>query len=167
MKYAIVAMALLAFAPAARADATAEAQKVAGAFIAAVNIKDPQKSVAAVLALFTEDAQHIGVFGRVHGKKEFLQILPKAFADPSRQGKLTSVEAIQLDPGTILSISHFENVVTGPEGKPMPLPLRCTRTLVKQKDGRWLIAAEHTSFGPPPPPAPPAPAPAMKDQAKH
>ncbi|HEY8208683.1 MAG TPA: SgcJ/EcaC family oxidoreductase [Myxococcaceae bacterium] len=156
MKYAIVALALLAFAPAARADAQAEAQKLNDAFIAAVNVKDTQKSVQAVLALFTEDAQHIGVFGRVHGKKEFQQILPKVFADPSRQGKLTSVEGLQLDENTILSISHFDNLVTGPDGKPMPLPLRCTRVLQKQKDGRWLISAEHTSFGPPPPPPPPA-----------
>jgi uncharacterized protein (TIGR02246 family) len=163
MKYAILAMALLAFAPPARADATAEAQKVAEAFIAAVNIKDPQKSVPAVLALFTEDAQHIGVFGRVHGKKEFQQILPRAFADPNRAGKLNAVEGVQLDPSTILSISHFDNVITGPDGKPMTLPLRCTRVLQKQKNGKWLIAAEHTSFGPPPPPPPGA----MKDQAKR
>jgi len=157
MKYALVALALLALAPAARADAQAEAQKVNDAFIAAVNVKDPQKSVAAVLALFTEDAQHIGVFGRVHGKKELQQILPKAFADPARQGTLRAVEGLQLDPNTILAISHFDNAVSGPDGKPMSLPLRCTRVLSKQKDGRWLISAEHTSFGPPPPP-PPAPA---------
>ncbi|HVE85540.1 MAG TPA: DUF4440 domain-containing protein [Myxococcales bacterium] len=162
MKYAILAMsmALFAFAPAARADATAdakkEAQKVADAFIAAVNVKDPQKSVEAVLANFTEDAQHIGVFGRVHGKKEFMQILPKAFADPNRSARLTALDAISLDKDTILSISHFDNVVTGPDGKPMPLPLRCTRLLQRQKDGRWLISAEHTSFGPPPPPPPAA-----------
>src|SRR5262245_82414 len=117
MKYALLAMALLAFAPAARADAQAEAQKVNEAFIAAVNIKDPAKSVPTVLAHFTEDAQHIGVFGRVHGKKEFQQILPKAFADPNRQGKLNAVEGLQLDANTILSISHFDNIVTGPEGK--------------------------------------------------
>ena len=163
MKYAIVALALLAFAPAARADAKAEARKVADAFVAAVNVKDPEKSVPAVLALLTEDIQHIGIFGRVHGKKELTPILNKAFVDPNRHVTLTQQDAVQLDPNTIQSTSHFDNVVSGPDGKPMSLPLRCTRTLVKQKNGRWLIAAEHTSFGPPPPPPPPA----MKDQAKR
>jgi len=164
MKYAIVALTLLAFAPSARAaDAKAEAQKIADAFVAAVNIKDPQKSVPAVLALFTEDMQHIGIFGRVHGKKELAPILNKAFVDPNRHVTLGKQDAFQLDPGTIQSTTHFDNVISGPDGKPMSLPLRCTRTLVKQKNGRWLIAAEHTSFGPPPPPPPPA----MKDQAKR
>lgn len=164
MKHAIVALALLAFAPAARAAeaaadpqkvAVAEAQKIADAFIAAVNIQDPQKSVEAVLALFTEDAQHIGVFGRVHGKEEFRRLLPKAFADPNRAAKLTRQEAESLDPNTILSISHFDNTFTGPDGQATTLPLRCTRVLVRQKN-RWLISAEHTSFGPPPPPPPAA-----------
>lgn len=157
MRYAFIFAGLLALAsPALAADPNAEARKVADAFIAAVNVKDPQKSVAAVMALFTEDAQHIGVFGRVHGKKEFMQILPKAFADPARKAALTSQEAAALDKSTILSISHFDNVVTGPDGKAMTLPLRCTRILVKQKDGSWKIVAEHTSFGPPPSPAPQA-----------
>src|SRR4051812_5914349 len=51
-------------------DAQAETLRVNQAFAATTSIPDTQQSVEASLALFTDDMQHIGVFGRVRGKDQ-------------------------------------------------------------------------------------------------
>jgi uncharacterized protein (TIGR02246 family) len=149
----VVAMTL---ASSALADATSDARAVEEAFVAAANIQDPQQAVQAVLKNFTEDAQYIGVFGQVHGKAEFNKVLPVVFSAPNQKTELLSHEAFALDGSTLVSISHLANSFTGPDGKTVKLNLRCVRTMKKQKDGRYLIAVEHTSVGAPPPPAPAA-----------
>lgn len=150
---AVLALALPAFA-----DDVGEAKKVNEAFIAAANIADPAESVKAVSALFIDDMRHIGAFGVVNNKEELQKVIGQAFKDPARKNELVSNEGTALDKETVLTLAHFKTWVTGPDGKAMALGLRCTRVMRKQKDGRFLIAAEHTSFGPPMPPPPGAPA---------
>ena len=152
----ILAVGVLALALTARADALSDSRAIAEAFVKAANIEDPNESVKQVLTLFADDAQHLGVFGHLEGKAAFQEVLPKIFAAPNRKNELVSHEGTQLSKDVIVSISHFLNSFTGPDGKTVTLPLRCVRTLKKQKDGRYLIAAEHTSVGVPPPPAPPS-----------
>jgi ketosteroid isomerase-like protein len=148
--------AALALATAAAADPLKDAKAVNEAFIAAANIADPVESVKAVSALFTDDMRHIGAFGVVHGKDELIKAISGPFHAPNRHNELQSNEATELDKDTVLTVAHFVNTFTGPDGKTVTLPLRCTRLMKKQKDGKYLIAVEHTSFGPPPPPAPTA-----------
>lgn len=148
--------AVLALAMPAFADDVAEAKKVNEAFIAAANIADPVESVKAVSALFTDDMRHIGAFGVINNKEELQKVIGQAFKDPARKNELVSNEGKVLDKETVLTVAHFKTYVTGPDGKVIPMGLRSTRMMRKQKDGKFLIAAEHTSFGPPAPPPPPA-----------
>jgi ketosteroid isomerase-like protein len=153
MKRAVFSAAL-ALAASASADPVKEAKAVNEAFIAAANITDPEESVKAVAALFTDDLRHIGAFGVVHGKDELVKAISGPFHAPKRHNELVSNEATALDKDTVLTVAHFVNTFAAPDGTTVTLPLRCTRLMKKQKDGKYLIAAEHTSFGPPPPPAP-------------
>jgi len=155
MKHLLIA-AVLGVAGPAMADAVSDAKAVNEAFVAAANIADPAESVKAVAALFTDDMHHVGAFGVVNGKAELIKAISGPFHAPGRHNELISNEATVLDKDTVLAIAHFKNSFNTPEGKTMVLPLRCTRLMKKQKDGRYLIAAEHTSFGPPAPAAPPA-----------
>ncbi len=139
------------------ADGVSDAKAVNEAFIKAANVADPEESIKQVAALFTEDMHHVGLFGVVNGKPELLTALAGPFHAQSRKNELLSNEATQLDKDTVLTIAHFSTSFVGPDGKAVTLPLRCTRLMKKQKDGKYLIAAEHTSFGPQPPPAPAAP----------
>lgn len=152
----IATVGALALAVTAYADANADGRAVAEAFVTAANIADPNESVKQVLTLFADDAQHIGVFGQLKGKAQFQQVLPQVFAAPNRKNELVSHEATQLAPGVLLSIAKFKNSFSTPDGKTVTLDLRCVRTIKKQKDGKYLIASEHTSVGVPPPPPPPA-----------
>ncbi len=155
MKTLLLAVSLGLAAP-AFADALSDAKAVNEAFIKAANVTDPEESIKQVAALFTEDMHHVGLFGVVNGKAELLKALQGPFHARERKNQLVSNEATQLDKDTVLTIAHFTTSFVGPDGKAVTLPLRCTRLMKKQKDGKYLIAAEHTSFGPPPPPAPPA-----------
>lgn len=155
MHRTLIALTVVLALP-ALADADKDARAVAEAFVAAANIKDPTEAVKKVVELFADDAQHIGVFGHLKGKADFLKTLPGPFSAPNRTNELLSQEASELAPGVLLSISHFKNSFSTPDGKTVTLNLRCVRVLKKQKDGRYLIASEHTSVGVPPPPAPPA-----------
>jgi ketosteroid isomerase-like protein len=147
----------LAVALPALADPVSEAKAVNEAFVAAASIEDPVQSVKAVAALFTDDLRHIGVFGVVKGKDELVKAISGPFHAPNRKNVLVSNEGTLLEDGTVLTIAKFKNSFTGPDGKEVVLPLRCTRLMKKQKDGKYLIAAEHTSLGPPmPQPPPPA-----------
>ncbi len=147
---------VLCLASTAFADPVSEAKAVNEAFIAAANLADPDQSIKAVAALFTEDMRHIGAFGVVNGKQELVKAINGPFHAPNRKNELLSQEGSVLDKDTVLTIAHFTTSFTAPDGKTVTLPLRCTRVMKKQKDGKYLIAAEQTSFGPPAPPPPPA-----------
>ncbi|MFT3837487.1 MAG: nuclear transport factor 2 family protein [Myxococcaceae bacterium] len=147
---------LLCLSSYAFADPVADAKAVNEAFITAANITDPEKSIQAVAALFTDDLRHIGAFGVVNGKAELVKAISGPFHAPNRKNELISQEGAVLDKDTVLTIAHFNTSFTAPDGKNVTLPLRCTRLMKKQKDGKYLIAAEQTSFGPPAPPAPPS-----------
>lgn len=167
MKRFVLLAALGMAAPALAADPVKDAKAVNEAFIAAANIADPAESVKAVAALFTDDMRHIGAFGVVNNKEELVKAITGPFHAPNRKNELLSNEGTLLDKDTVLTVAKFKNSFNTPDGKTMVLPLRCTRLMKKQKDGKWLIAAEHTSFGPPPPGAPPpAAAPAAAPEKK-
>lgn len=143
-------------------DAEAETLKVANAFVAANNIQDTQQAVNAVLAVFTDDVQHIGVFGRVRGKEALRAILNQALSAPGRVVTLTANQGWAIDRNRLVSITHFDNSFIAPDGQLLTFHLRALRVMVRQKDGSYLVVSEHTSPGaplPPPPSAPSAPAP--------
>jgi ketosteroid isomerase-like protein len=138
-------------------DAQAETLKVANAFIAANNVPDVQQAVEAVLAVFTEDVQHIGIFGRVRGKDELRAVLQVVLSAPNRQATLISNDGWALDRNHLVSITHFDNSFTGPDGQTLTFHLRAIRAMVRQRDGSYLVVSEHTSPGAPLPPPPSAP----------
>ena len=147
-------------------DANAEALTVANRFIAAVNTPGTEASAQAILATLTEDVQHIGVFGRVHGKTELLPILMVAQATPGRHATLTGSAGWSLDKNRIISVTHFDNSFTTPDGQTVTLPFRALRALERQRDGSYLIRSEHTSIGAPLPPPPSAPSAPATDRAR-
>ena len=160
MTRALVAALLALAAPALAADAVKDAKAVNDAFAAAASIPDVKDAVSQVAALFTDDMQHIGIFGAVKSKEELVKIISQAFAAPGRKVEILSNEGSVLDKETVLTIAKMKNSFMGPDGTEVVLNLRCVRTMKKQKDGKYLIAAEHTSVGVPPPPPPPAAPPA-------
>ncbi len=154
------------------ADAQAEALKVANAFIAASSVPDVQQSIDAILALFTGDVQHIGIFGRVRGKDELRAVLQVVQNVPNRHAELISNDGWALDRNHLVSITHFTSSFTGPDGQTLLFHLRAIRAMERQRDGSYLIVSEHTSIGAPLPPLPsaasappPAPASASAEQA--
>ncbi|HVE82668.1 MAG TPA: nuclear transport factor 2 family protein [Myxococcales bacterium] len=138
-------------------DAQAETTKWANAFMAASSLPDKDQAVAAVLALFTDDMQHIGVFGRVRGKAELNAVLQQALSAPGRQATLLSNDGWALDRNHLVSITHFDNSFIGPDGQRLTFHLRALRALERQRDGTYLVVSEHTSPGVPLPPPPSAP----------
>jgi len=138
-------------------DAQAETLKVNQAFAAATSIPDTQQSVETTLALFTDDMQHIGVFGRVRGKDQLRATLNVALAAPGRQVTITAHQGWAIDRNHLVSITHFDNSFLIPDGTRLTFHLRALRAMVRQKDGSYLITSEHTSAGAPLPPPPSAP----------
>jgi ketosteroid isomerase-like protein len=135
-------------------DAQAETLKVNQAFAAATSIPDTQQSVEASLALFTDDMQHIGVFGRVRGKDQLRAVLNVALSAPGRSVTITANQGWAIDRNHLVGIVHFDNSFIGPDGQLVTYHLRALRAMVRQKDGSYLIASEHTSAGAPLPPPP-------------
>ncbi len=158
MKRLIVAAALALGTQAVAGDGVKEAKALNEAFVVAGSLADVPEAVKQVAALFTDDMHHIGLFGQVSSKAQLVQIITQGFAVPGRKVELLSNEGTALDKDTVLTIAKFKYSFTAPDGKEVVLPLRCVRTVKKQADGKYLIAAEHTSVGVPPPPPPPAPA---------
>lgn len=147
----LFAAAVLCAASAAWAGPVDDAKAVNVAFVAAASVEDPAESVRQVAALFVDNMRHIGVFGVVKGKPALIERITPAFRAPGRKSTLLSNEGVALDADTVLTVSKFTNEFTDSMGNAVKLPLRCTRLIKKQKDGKYLIVAEHTSFGPPPP----------------
>lgn len=135
-------------------DAQAETLKVNTAFAAATSIPDTQQSVEATLALFTDDMQHIGVFGRVRGKDQLRAVLNVALSAPGRAVTITANHGWAIDRNHLVAIVHFDNSFIGQDGQLVTYHLRALRAMVRQKDGSYLIASEHTSAGAPLPPPP-------------
>jgi len=135
-------------------DANAETLKVNRAFAAATSIVDTQQSVEASLALFTDDMQHIGVFGRVRGKDQLRAVLNYALSAPGRAVTITANQGWALDRNHLVGIVHFDNSFIDQTGQLVTYHLRALRAMVRQKDGSYLIASEHTSAGAPLPPPP-------------
>jgi ketosteroid isomerase-like protein len=152
----LVALAATALvATPAHADDDSAARAVEEAFAKASQLTDATAAVQGISAVFTDDMDHIGIFGRVHGKAQLTQLLTGAFAAGQRvPATYKSHETIPLDGRHLVDIAHFDAVGPGPDGKPAQLKLRCTRTLERGKDGTWRILAEHTSVGVPLPPPP-------------
>lgn len=137
-------------------DAQAETLKVANAFIAANNVPDLEQAVNAVLAVFTQDVQHIGIFGRVRGKDQLRAVLQVVLNAPGRHTTLVSNDGWALDRNHLVSITHFDNSFTGPDGQTLVFHLRAIRAMERQRDGTYLVVSEHTAPGAPLPPPPSA-----------
>jgi len=151
----LVVLSLLIFVVPAFADdqANAAARGLDEAFLKAAEAGD----LPAVMALYADDAEIIwpGLGEEAIGKKA---IEPRAreFLAGLKSGTklvLKSVNARPLGPNLITNSGRWEEVSTGPDGKPVTKTLRTTEVSRKEGD-KWVFVVDHASIGWPAEPTP-------------
>ena len=108
-------------------------------------------------ALYTEDADFIGIDGKVHQGRE---AIVKSFADLAEtafKGAQVSIERThirQIKPNIMVGDSAWE-FTGGPEVEGQTPPTKGTSTVVVvNQDGKWIITSHRSRVPPPMPTAP-------------
>lgn len=135
-----------------RADTLADARGVEDAFAHACAAGD----VKGVMAIYADDAIVVwpGQGAEAKGKTEIEKLVVGLCKE--RSGSiitLKSLEAIPLGDAHLVTVAHWEDTTTRPNGTRVVIPIRSTEVMVKQ-DGAWHYLVDHASIGT----APPAPA---------
>jgi uncharacterized protein (TIGR02246 family) len=137
------------------ADAKADdaARGLDEAFLKAAEAGD----LAGVMALYADDAEVIwpGLGEEAHGKKA-IEPLARDFIAALKSGTklvLKSVTARRLGPDVVVNSARWEEIGTGPDGKPTTKTLRTTEISTMEGNKRVFLV-DHASIGwPPTPPA--------------
>ena len=150
-----IAMNLFAFAATtpALADATAVARAHSEAFGRACAAGD----LAAVLAMYEDDAIAIwpGQGEEAEGKAAIGRMAGGLCSGKDPAPVLKSVTARPLAKDYIVTNGRWELSVKTPDGKNAVAIIRTTEVL-KETGGKWRYVVDHASVGLPPPPAAPA-----------
>jgi len=133
----------------ALADALADARGVEDAFGSACAAGD----VKGVMALYADDATVVwpAQGAEAKGKAEIEKLVVGLCKE--RRGStvtLKSLEAIPLGDAHLVTVAHWEDTATRPNGTRVVVPLRTTEVMVKQ-DGVWRYLVDHASIGTPRP----------------
>jgi uncharacterized protein (TIGR02246 family) len=134
------------------ADAAADARAHSDAFARAFNAHDAN----AILALYADDARIVwpGQGDEAIGKSEIakrVDALLKAF--PTSRLTLKTQDAVDLGDGYIVTVGHWEQSFTTPDGQAATAQVRTTEVL-RKRAGKTLYVIDHASIGVPPTTAP-------------
>lgn len=149
LKFATAIGLILALTSTVLADSkTSEGKAVSEAFEKTCSSGD----IPGVMALYEDDATAIWPLqGEVAKGKPSIEKLVTATCKPTNQFKLISQESRPIGDDYILNIGRWENVVPGPDGKPVKVELRTTE-LLHIDGGKWRYVVDHASIGLPPQP---------------
>jgi uncharacterized protein (TIGR02246 family) len=137
----------------AEETADAAARRLDEAFLKAAEAGD----LAGVMALYADDAEVIwpGLGEEARGKKA-IEPLAREFLAGLKSGTklvLKSVTARRLGPDLVVNSARWEEISTGPDGKPTTKTLRTTEISTMEGDKRVFLV-DHASIGWPPTPPP-------------
>lgn len=151
-RWMMLPLLLCGLAGPAFADALADARGVEDAFAHACAAGD----VKGVMAVYADDAVVVwpGQGAEAKGKVEIEKLVVGLCKErPGSTVALKSLDAIPLGDTHLVTVAHWEDTTTRPNGIRIVVPIRSTEVMVKQ-DGAWRYLVDHASIGTPPPPAP-------------